>query len=44
MTRIPIFAIEATNENLISEYCRGIMELIKHEIYDVLYMRIGGLS
>ena len=44
VARIFIFAIEATNMNLVSEYCRDIMELFKHEIYDGLHIEFGGLS
>ena len=43
-TRIPIFAIETTNENLVREYCRDIMELFHNEIGGEVYMKFGGLS
>ena len=42
MARIPIFAIEATNMTLVSEYCCDIMELYKHEIYDELHVKLVG--
>ena len=43
-TRIPIFEIKTTNENLVNEYCRDIMELFKHEIYDGIHIKFDRLN